>query len=111
MCGGVARHGAEPLLPVAHRRLPGEDARAHVHLERDGPGERDRDADAPRGIVRERQATFSLHAAEPARPPNQTPVPGFFLAGDWTDTGLPGTIEGAAASGHAAAHTMLEFEC
>jgi hypothetical protein len=28
---------------------------------------------------------------------------GFYLAGDWTDTGLPATIESAVASGHAAA--------
>jgi squalene-associated FAD-dependent desaturase len=58
-------------------------------------------------VVRERQATFSLHAAEPARPPNETPVPGFFLAGDWTDTGLPSTIESAVASGHRAAELLL----
>jgi monoamine oxidase len=30
-------------------------------------------------------------------------VPGLFLAGDWIDTGLPATIEGAVVSGHWAA--------
>jgi hypothetical protein len=30
-------------------------------------------------------------------------VQGLLLAGDWTDTGLPATIEGAVVSGHAAA--------
>ena len=54
-------------------------------------------------VVRERRATFSLAPGHPARPTAVTPLPGFFLAGDWTDTGLPGTIESAAASGHAAA--------
>ena len=58
-------------------------------------------------VVRERQATFSLHAAEPARPPNETPIPGFILAGDWTDTGLPSTIESAVVSGHRAADLVL----
>ena len=31
---------------------------------------------------------------------------GFYLAGDWTDTGLPGTIESAAVSGHLAASAI-----
>jgi uncharacterized protein with NAD-binding domain and iron-sulfur cluster len=59
-------------------------------------------------VVREKQATFSLAAGQPARPANRTTVPGFFLAGDWTDTGLPGTIESAVVSGHAAARAILE---
>lgn len=54
-------------------------------------------------VVRERRATFSLAPGEPARPGTATGVAGLVLAGDWTDTGLPGTIESAAASGHAAA--------
>jgi squalene-associated FAD-dependent desaturase len=53
--------------------------------------------------VRERRATFSLAPGEPQRPGVDTPVQGLFLAGDWTDTGLPATIEGAVASGHRAA--------
>jgi len=35
-------------------------------------------------------------------------VAGFYLAGDWTDTGLPGTIESAAASGHRAADAVAQ---
>ena len=54
-------------------------------------------------VVRERRATFSLAPGQPARPSTTTPMAGFYLAGDWTDTGLPGTIESAAASGHLAA--------
>jgi predicted NAD/FAD-dependent oxidoreductase len=54
-------------------------------------------------VVREHRATFSLAPGGPARPGTVSPLPGFFLAGDWTDTGLPGTIEGAVRSGHAAA--------
>jgi len=53
--------------------------------------------------VRERRATFSLAPGEPPRPGVETPVQRLFLAGDWTDTGLPATIEGAVASGHRAA--------
>jgi len=54
-------------------------------------------------VVRERQATFSLAPGQPARPAPETPLRGFVLAGDWTDTGLPATIEGAVVSGHRAA--------
>jgi len=58
-------------------------------------------------VVREPRATFSVAPGAPARPGAVTPLPGFFLAGDWTDTGLPGTIEGAVRSGHAAADAVL----
>ncbi len=59
-------------------------------------------------VVREPRATFSVALGGPARPGTVTPVPGLFLAGDWTDTGLPGTIEGAVRSGHAAADAVVE---
>jgi zeta-carotene desaturase len=59
-------------------------------------------------VVREKQATFSLAPGEPARPSNRTMVPGLVLAGDWTDTGLPSTIESAVLSGRAAAEAILD---
>ena len=58
-------------------------------------------------VVREHRATFSLAPGSPPRPATTTRMPGFFLAGDWTDTGLPGTIEGAVLSGHRAADAIL----
>jgi squalene-associated FAD-dependent desaturase len=58
-------------------------------------------------VVREHRATFSLAPDSPARPPARTDLRGFYLAGDWTDTGLPGTIEGAVQSGHVAAERLL----
>lgn len=57
--------------------------------------------------VREKRATFSVAPGQPPRPAARTPVPGLFLAGDWIDTGLPATIEGAVVSGHAAARAAL----
>lgn len=54
-------------------------------------------------VVRERRATFSLALDQPKRPGVATPVEGLLLAGDWIDTGLPGTIESAALAGHMAA--------
>jgi len=61
------------------------------------------------GVVREPRATFSVAPGAPARPGTVTPVAGVFLAGDWTDTGLPGTIEGAVVSGHRAAREVLKW--
>lgn len=57
--------------------------------------------------VRERQATFSLAPGQPARPGVHTQIDGLFLAGDWIDTGLPGTIESAVVSGHRAAQAIV----
>jgi len=62
-------------------------------------------------VIREKHATFSLAAGQPARPQTKTAVGGLFLAGDWIDTGLPGTIESAVVSGHAAALAILNAEC
>ena len=60
-------------------------------------------------VVREPRATFSVAPGAPARPGTVTPAAGVFLAGDWTDTGLPGTIEGAVVSGHRAAREVLDW--
>lgn len=63
-----------------------------------------------RGVaVREKRATFSVAPGQPKRPGTRTGVPGLFLAGDWIETGLPATIEGAIASGHAAADAAFRF--
>jgi hydroxysqualene dehydroxylase len=68
-----------------------------------------RDAILLRGtVIREKRATFSLSPGEPARPGVATPVGGLFLAGDWIDTGLPGTIESAALAGHRAAQSAID---
>ncbi len=61
-------------------------------------------------VVREKHATFSLAAGQPPRPSTQTAIEGLLLAGDWVDTGLPGTIESAVMSGHRAARAMLNAE-
>ena len=58
-------------------------------------------------VVREPRATFSLAPGQPARPSTETDLQGFLLAGDWTDTGLPATIESAVRSGHRAAQSCI----
>ncbi|MEQ8194245.1 MAG: hydroxysqualene dehydroxylase HpnE [Rhodospirillales bacterium] len=61
-------------------------------------------------IVKEKRATFAQSPAQVAlRPTAETAWRNFYLAGDWTDTGLPATIEGAARSGRLAAEAALRF--
>jgi hydroxysqualene dehydroxylase len=58
----------------------------------------------PWQIVRERRATFAATPAQDQKRPNApTGWSNLFLAGDWTNTGLPATIEGAIRSGNRAA--------
>ncbi len=63
------------------------------------------DAPLPRWqIVKEKRATFAATPEQDAkRPPARTRWRNLFLAGDWTQTGLPATIEGALRSGETAA--------
>jgi squalene-associated FAD-dependent desaturase len=51
-------------------------------------------------IIKEKRATFSATPSiEFIRPNTHTEIENFFLAGDWTNTKLPATIEGAIQSG------------
>jgi hydroxysqualene dehydroxylase len=62
----------------------------------------------PWQIVRERRATFEATPEQNAlRPKASTSLKNLFLAGDWTDTGLPATIEGSVRSGDRAADLVL----
>ena len=62
----------------------------------------------PWQIVRERRATFEATPEQDAlRPGATTALKNLFLAGDWTDTGLPATIEGSVRSGNRAADLVL----
>ena len=63
-------------------------------------------------VIKFKRATFKQKAGMQAyRPTGQTDIPNFYLAGDWTNTGLPATIEGAVLSGHRAAELILKKKC
>jgi uncharacterized protein with NAD-binding domain and iron-sulfur cluster len=59
-------------------------------------------------VVTEHTATYSVvPGVDALRPPQQTPVPHLYLAGDYTATGWPATMEGAVRSGYLAAEAVL----
>jgi squalene-associated FAD-dependent desaturase len=63
----------------------------------------------PFRVIKERRATIVGNAAqEERRPGARTETENLVLAGDWTDTRLPGTIEGAVRSGVTAVNLLLK---
>jgi uncharacterized protein with NAD-binding domain and iron-sulfur cluster len=62
----------------------------------------------PNRVVKEKRATFAqIPSALALRGKPRTRWNNLILAGDWTDTGLPATIEGAIRSGHHAADLAI----
>jgi squalene-associated FAD-dependent desaturase len=62
-------------------------------------------------VVRENSATFSPEpGCDEWRPSQRTAIENFVLAGDWTRTGWPATMEGAVRSGYHAAEAILELD-
>ncbi len=60
-------------------------------------------------VVKEVRATFSaVPRLEDRRPVSATSIPNLFLAGDWTRSGWPATMEGAVRSGYLAAEAVLK---
>ena len=62
-------------------------------------------------IITEKKATFSCRVnIEHRRPMNTTTIPGLYLAGDYTNTGYPSTLEGAIKSGVSAAKHIIKSD-
>jgi squalene-associated FAD-dependent desaturase len=98
----VTISGADRLLDVAREdlaeRIWAEVAKV-TQIEKPLP---------PWQIIKEKRATFAATVAENARRPGTgTVYANLLLAGDWTATGLPATIEGAIRSGHRAAAMIV----
>jgi zeta-carotene desaturase len=63
-------------------------------------------------VIKETTATFSpVPGVDRWRPLQRSPIAGLFLAGDWTATGWPATMEGAVRSGYLAAEAVLASFC
>jgi uncharacterized protein with NAD-binding domain and iron-sulfur cluster len=61
-------------------------------------------------IIKEKRATFIPNKENLLkRPSANTKLENVFLAGDWTNTGLPATIEGAIKSGNTAAKEVQKY--
>jgi squalene-associated FAD-dependent desaturase len=111
---GTARSGG-PCLGVSLSAaaewvdLPKEEiaARLDAAVERVFPARRSARLVAS-AVVKEPRATFRADAGcARRRPATAGPVAGLWLAGDWTDTGWPATMEGAVQSGERAAAAAL----
>ena len=60
-------------------------------------------------VITEQSATFSaVPGVDQWRPAQASPIRNLYLAGDWTATGWPATMEGAVRSGYLAAEALLE---
>ncbi|MYC30142.1 MAG: FAD-dependent oxidoreductase [Chloroflexi bacterium] len=60
-------------------------------------------------VVKQRNATFRcLPGANHSRPGAATPLPNLYMAGEWTNTGWPSTMEGAVRSGYSAARAVID---
>src|SRR4030095_2577972 len=90
------RAGGDSLQRASRRAPEGQVRTAHSV---------DSGSRAPRAVLSRARA-----AGPPPPPPTVTGFRGFYLAGDWIDTGLPATIEGAVRSGHRAAAAILESQ-
>lgn len=92
--------GSKRELPRSRAEILGP---ALAELERFFPAVRDAKL-LKSGILKEARATFSVTPGlDAVRPAQQTALPGLFLAGDWTRTDWPATMEGAVRSGRLAA--------
>jgi squalene-associated FAD-dependent desaturase len=103
-CLAVSLSGAQ-----AEMNMEGERLRAHYLRSLAELFGAARDAEVLAAYVsREHAATFeATPGVDALRAPTRTRVPGLFLAGAWTRTGWPATLEGAVRSGHAAARAAL----
>jgi len=100
----VTISGADRLLDLSREELAGRiwaDVTQLTHIAAPLP---------PWQIIKEKRATFAATPEEEARrPPSKTGFANLLLAGDWTATGLPATIEGAIRSGNCAADECLRL--
>ncbi|MBV9065660.1 MAG: FAD-dependent oxidoreductase [Methylobacteriaceae bacterium] len=98
----VTISGADRLIDTPRESLAAEiwaEVAQITGLETDMP---------PWQIVKERRATFSATPQQDSkRPAATTNWTNLVLAGDWTQTGLPATLEGAVRSGNAAADLVI----
>jgi hypothetical protein len=105
LCGQEGLIGVVISASGAHQDLPHEELARRVHAEllEHAPG---LGTPAWHRVIAEKRATFAC-VPDLERPGNRTALPGLFLAGDYTQSDYPATLEAAVRSGVAAAHLAL----
>ena len=104
-CLGISLSAADEYLAWSPAELIKHMTAEVAKLFPKARGQQPRDA----MVTREVSATFrGVPGTARLRPPTLANHPGVFIAGAWTDTGWPATMEGAVRSGVAAAHLALE---
>ena len=104
-CLGISLSAADEYLAWSPAELIKHMTAEVAKLFPKARGQQPRDA----MVTREVSATFrGVPGTARLRPPTSANHPGVFIAGAWTDTGWPATMEGAVRSGVAAAHLALE---
>ena len=103
-CVGLVARASRDWMP-----LPRGGILAIARREVEGAFARAREAELTRSaVVKEAKATFSIAPGAAAlRPPCRSPIPNLWLAGDWTATGWPATMEGAVRSGYGCAEEIM----
>jgi len=103
-CLGVSLSAADDAIEAPREELADRiDAAVERFLPARGPAHR-----LAAAVVKEPRATFLAGPGLAGRRSGPAgPVPGLVLAGDWTDTGWPATMEGAVRSGEAAARAVM----
>ncbi len=116
MCGDEGDSGQYLCISLSgawqYADMPKQEIREMFLDEMKSVFPRARDAQVERLlIVKQPRATFrSVPGVEAHRLPSATPISNLFLAGEWVDTGWPGTMEGAVRSGRTAAQALSTRE-
>jgi squalene-associated FAD-dependent desaturase len=106
-CLGISLSAAAEWVDLPKEEIA---ARLDAAVERVFPARRSARLVAS-AVVKEPRATFRADAGcARRRPATAGPVTGLWLAGDWTDTGWPATMEGAVLSGERAAAALVAIQ-
>jgi squalene-associated FAD-dependent desaturase len=104
-------HCVQVVISASHasRQMPNAELKTAVvaELERLFPPARSARLVKSRVVVEHRASFSAVPGVDRWRPAQETPLDNFFLAGDWTATGWPATMEGAVRSGYLAAQALL----
>lgn len=106
ICGQAGLIAAVISAEGPHQRMPHDELAQRIHAEL---GRHFGPLPAPlwQRVIAEKRATFAC-AVDLQRPPQRTPLKNFYLAGDYTESDYPATLEAAVRSGTSCARHVIE---